>query len=757
MKQSSANATSSSMSSSFFGTCHAGALSQDRQDSDNGRMCVLDPDAHTFEELLRLLVAKHEQVRAENRILVRTNEALTQQASGLHGRDTPTKSDQPPVRTNGNGFLRDCPGEKDVEDNMWNGEAPVATSTWGRSVLRWPVPTQHTPEAWTPRMNGVQKVTPPVGIPTKEGLGTPRSSSNGNHSARSHNTSLNGHCRRPSVEILERMGSIDSDIGESGFGDISGPISERSRTSQTIAGSLWRRKSSRRITFKDNSRRTRRRKFQWVINPEQSSLLQNWDKITMAALAFVAIVTPVQVSMMDASVEVNALFVWNIFVDFIFFVDMCLQFFIMYPLRTSYGYVLEHRHCHIARHYFKSWFFIDFLSILPFDMVGFLVDSDDVRQLKVLKIVRLMRLLKLVRMLKAKRVFRRLEVRMSVTYQRLALVKFFVLLMLVTHWMANLWALTLMLVDEDEGLPRWVDSITELEDNVKVKTKDSAWKLYITCFYFTSYTITSVGYGDIGPANILERIVCTFMIFASGISWALVLAQVTSIIGHMDSEEQCFRKMMDELNFFMEDRSLPGIMRRRLRSFILSNKNVRRRSTQLQVLDRMTPTVKGEVCYEIHKIWLSKVGFLRELVRTVEAQGRGRLRDLLVELSQCLRTEVHAQGELFGKHCTLYVVSRGLAARVARVFGQGSYWGFDAFLLSEASSHLIEPAKTFALTYMELQVLDLANFNLVLDRHKVIVPRVRVIMRHFTIWLAFQRTILREARIRKYCATDDVR
>jgi len=447
-------------------------------------------------------------------------------------------------------------------------------------------------------------------------------------------------------------------------------------------------------------------------------------------------------------VQVNMLFIVNIFVDFIFFIDMCLQFFIMFPLRTSYGYVLEHRLSEIARAYFKSWFLIDFLSILPFDMVGFLVDSSDVRQLKFLKVVRLLRLLKLVRMLKAKRVFRRLEVRMSVTYQRLALVKFFVLLMLVTHWMANLWALTLMLVDEEDGLPRWVDKITELEDNVSLKTKDTAWKLYITCFYFTSYTITSVGYGDIGPLNILERIVCTFMIFASGISWALVLAQVTSIIGSMDSEEQCFRKMMDELNFFMEDRSLPGFMRRRLRSFLLSNKSVRRRSTQLQVLDKMTPVVKGEVCFEINKIWLRRVGFLWELVRMVEEQGRGRLRDFLVDITQSLRTEVHAQGEVFGKNPTLYIVTRGLAARVSRVLGQGSCWGFDSFLLSEASNDLIEPRKSFALTYMELQVLEKANFNLMLEKHKVVAPSVRRILRRFTIWLAFQRAILKEAHIR---------
>ena len=43
------------------------------------------------------------------------------------------------------------------------------------------------------------------------------------------------------------------------------------------------------------------------------------------------------------------------------------------------------------------------VSILPFDLVGLLVDSSSVSQLKVLRIVRLLRLVKLVRMLKGSR------------------------------------------------------------------------------------------------------------------------------------------------------------------------------------------------------------------------------------------------------------------------------------------------------------------------------------------------------------------
>merc|ERR1719297_715034 len=108
--------------------------------------------------------------------------------------------------------------------------------------------------------------------------------------------------------------------------------------------------------------------------------------------------------------------------------------------------------------------------------------------------------------------------------------------------------MTLMLVHENENIPRWVDTFADVEpDSVPDKTADTPWKIYVAAVYFTSYTLTSVGYGDIGPQNIIERIVCTIMIVISGTSWAVVLGQVCSTLANMNSHEQAFRTAMDDL------------------------------------------------------------------------------------------------------------------------------------------------------------------------------------------------------------------
>merc|ERR1719230_2442156 len=171
---------------------------------------------------------------------------------------------------------------------------------------------------------------------------------------------------------------------------------------------------------------------------------------------------------------------------------------------------------------------------------------------------------------------------MSFTYQRVALYKFFTTLLMMCHWLACLWAMTLVLVhdlqdgEEGERIPQWVDAFDDLETNVAEKTRDTLWKLYTASLYFTSYTVTTVGYGDIGPVNIVERVVCIILIVTSGISWSYVLGQVCGIIAGMGKYEQDFRNLMDNLNYMMVDRGRPMATCRRIRGFFLSTKGAQR-------------------------------------------------------------------------------------------------------------------------------------------------------------------------------------
>ncbi len=123
----------------------------------------------------------------------------------------------------------------------------------------------------------------------------------------------------------------------------------------------------------------------------------------------------------------------------------------------------------------------------------------------------------------------------------------------------------MLLVDATDGVPTWINAFAEIDANVKVNTKDSPLKIFVNALYFTTYTITTVGYGDIGPKNFVETVICLVMIIVSGISWSIILGEVPGVIAHMDPDEPAFRDTMDELSQMMHERHLsPDILCRRL-------------------------------------------------------------------------------------------------------------------------------------------------------------------------------------------------
>lgn len=484
----------------------------------------------------------------------------------------------------------------------------------------------------------------------------------------------------------------------------------------------------------------------WLINPETSDFLRRWDALALAALGFVSLVTPVQVAILQPSID--WLFVVSSVVDLVFFVDLVLQFFMVYTEKANFGIVMVSNHKKIVKHYLETWFFVDLISIFPFDIIGFVLEGPEGSELKMLKMVRLLRLLKLTRMLRASRIVRRFEMRMTISYSRLALLKFFAVLAVLTHWLANLWALTLVIVDEGEGVPRWIDGFVELEGNVSNPTKDTPWKVYATCLYFTSYTITSVGYGDIGPANITERIVCTLMIVVSGIVWAVVLGQVSDVVTTMNSDEQAFQRQMDELNSMVADQGLPQTMRTRLRHFFLSSKVVaRQRARRYNLMKAMSPGLKAEVAMELNRPWLSKVSVLQRFLRERAGSSLSRhFRAFISEVCQFMSTVVHAQAEAVGKPQTLFIVSVGLVTQNCRLLGSGMLWGSD-FVLS--CSRQQKNYEAFALTYLELTVLRRSDFMDALETHRDACPEIAQHVRRYCCWCAFQRELKIEARRRR--------
>ena len=112
----------------------------------------------------------------------------------------------------------------------------------------------------------------------------------------------------------------------------------------------------------------------WIVHPREHKWTKYWDTCSLSCVLFTALVTPFEVGITspvpiwEFSAAQYPLFVINRMVDTFFLADMVLSFFMAYqmPAHKGGGWVIDRYQ--IVWHYLCSWFPLDFISVLPFDL-----------------------------------------------------------------------------------------------------------------------------------------------------------------------------------------------------------------------------------------------------------------------------------------------------------------------------------------------------------------------------------------------------
>lgn len=101
---------------------------------------------------------------------------------------------------------------------------------------------------------------------------------------------------------------------------------------------------------------------------------------------------------------------------------------------------------------------------------------------------------------------------------------------------------------ERENAQSWMtEEYAKMPDNEK----------YLTAFYFTITTITTVGYGDISAGTIVEKVGCIFLMILGVISFSFACAQLSTILQNFDSNEARLRMKLRMLSRLQFDYDLP--------------------------------------------------------------------------------------------------------------------------------------------------------------------------------------------------------
>ena len=145
----------------------------------------------------------------------------------------------------------------------------------------------------------------------------------------------------------------------------------------------------------------------------------------------------------------------------------------------------------------------------------------------------------------------------------------------------------------------------------------------------------------------------------------------------------------------------------RLRVYFHNCRKMYRVSGDTEILERMSPMLRGVVALEAHRPWLRRVWYLDPQVKYEEGPVSSELRSeqeaFVAQLACSLMLCSFVSEERIAVG-SLYILRKGLCSRGWNFLGPGRVWGEDLII---NYPQLIDTTPTVALTYVE--VLRLAH------------------------------------------------
>nr|XP_012231139.1 PREDICTED: potassium/sodium hyperpolarization-activated cyclic nucleotide-gated channel 2 isoform X5 [Linepithema humile] len=448
----------------------------------------------------------------------------------------------------------------------------------------------------------------------------------------------------------------------------------------------------------------------WVIHP-CSSFRFYWDLCMLLLLVANLIILPVAISFFNDDLSTRWI-AFNCLSDTIFLVDIVVNFRTGIMQQDNAEQVILDPKL-IAKHYLRTWFFLDLISSIPLDYI-FLIfnqfqDFSESFQIlhagRALRILRLAKLLSLVRLLRLSRLVRYVSQWEEVYFLNMASVfmrifNLICMMLLIGHWSGCLQFLVPML----QGFPSnsWV-AINELQDSFWLE--QYSWALFKAMSH-----MLCIGYGRFPPQSLTDMWLTMLSMISGATCYALFLGHATNLIQSLDSSRRQYREKVKQVEEYMAYRKLPREMRQRITEYFEHRYQGKFFDEEL-ILGELSEKLREDVINYNCRSLVASVPFFANA-------DSNFVSDVVTKL----RYEVFQPGDIIIKEGTIgskmYFIQEGIVdivmanGEVATSLSDGSYFG-EICLLTNAR----RVASVRAETYCNLFSLSVDHFNVVLDQY----------------------------------------
>ena len=342
---------------------------------------------------------------------------------------------------------------------------------------------------------------------------------------------------------------------------------------------------------------------------------------------------------------------------------------------------------HIAKHYLKGWFTIDFLSTVPFDFLLEGMFPISPRTLRILRLARLMRLLRLAKLSQVTSSWGSGSAFINQSVFRLSLMLFWVLLL--AHWIACVWVVL-------DG----------------VQLTDDLFAGYTQALYWSVTTLTTVGYGDITPkTNGQMFYTMTIMFLGVGV-YGYVIGNVAALLSNMDVAKARFTEKIEELNAFFTYRKIPQDVQLRVRNYYNYLWNNDLVHDESELLAEMPRSLASEIAIFLNTNILKKVPLFTKAPA-----------DLIEKLALSLKPLVYLPGDYIIRRgeigSEMFFIARGEVEiligddeTVLDTISEGGFFGEMALILNQPRS-----ASVRTNDFCDLYLLSADDMNRILQSY----------------------------------------
>ncbi|CAD8076502.1 unnamed protein product [Paramecium sonneborni] len=310
---------------------------------------------------------------------------------------------------------------------------------------------------------------------------------------------------------------------------------------------------------------------------------------------------------------------------------------ILFKFNTCYYYkgtVIENRY-QIAKNYFRTSFFFDVFVIIPFFLsLRFEVDYLD--------------LVLILKVFQIKKFSGNLFDRLELSTNQIAifdLVKLGYTILAVAHFCACLWFLVGSTGNDQIS---WV-----IANNIQ----NEPWHTqYLTSFYFSIVTMTTIGYGDITPLNLRERIFTICMTVAAVGIFGYSIGNINSIYAEWSRKSYEFRQNMNALKKYMRLKGLDKHLAEKIRKYfeyVWSDAEEENDREAFKFAEQIPTQLLEEMKIDINMKVVKRINFLTENFSE----------QFLIQLSKNLIEEKYAPEQIIYKQNDqsdyLYILQKG--------------------------------------------------------------------------------------------------